>query len=170
MGGSLNSKVREYVQEMVGEEGMRVVNLLEERQEATDTEIAEELDAKPSHVRKVLYDLYANRVAEYHKEKDKETGWLTFFWELTPEEADEMLDQRREDLIGELEEALKFEEEHDFYVCPTGGERYDFPDAMELEFHCPEHGDNLEHLEENENIDILMQRIQQLREQGQAEG
>jgi transcription initiation factor TFIIE subunit alpha len=166
--GSLNQDVRDYVQETVGEEGMAVVDLLVEYGEATDSTLAEDLDRKPSHIRKVLYDLYANSVAEYEKKKDEDSGWLTFHWSLTPVEAQEAMQAEREELIGELEEALQFEQEHDFYVCPQGGERYDFTEAMELEFHCPDHEASLDHIDDNENIQILNRRIEQLRDRAES--
>lgn len=165
----LDRDLREYVETLVGDQGLQVLSYLEDHDEATDSEIAETLDAKPSHVRKVLYELYAARIAEYHKEKDSETGWLTFYWNLTPGEAAAELQERREEVIGELEEALRFEEEHDFYACPAGGERYQFEDAMELEFHCPDHDVTLDHVEDNENIQVLAKRIQMLRDEAHLE-
>src|ERR1051326_1801182 len=80
-------RVREYIQQLVGPEGSRIANALLTRKAATDSELAEELGEKPSHIRKVLYDLYEARIAEYHKEKDKETGWLTFYWQIDPHHA-----------------------------------------------------------------------------------
>lgn len=165
---SMNDDVRNYVRETVGEEGMEVVELLVEYGEATDSALAEDLDTKPSHIRKVLYDLYANSVAEYQKKKDEESGWLTFHWSLTLAEAQEAMRADREELIGELQEALRFEEQHDFYVCPDGGERFDFTEAMDMEFECPDHESDLDHLDDNENIQILSRRIEQLRNKAES--
>src|ERR687892_187978 len=79
-----DERVRQYIEALVGPQGARIANALMTRKEATDSELAEELGEKPSHIRKVLYDLYEARIAEYHKEKDKETGWLTFYWQIDP--------------------------------------------------------------------------------------
>src|SRR5688572_17937199 len=133
-------RVRQYIQTLVGPEGARIANALMSRKEATDSELAEELGEKPSHIRKVLYDLYEARIAEYHKEKDKETGWLTFYWQIDPQHAySTIADKARKDL-QQLQKALRYEEEHEFFVCPTGAEKFDFARATESDFQCPEHG------------------------------
>jgi len=156
-------RLKAYIEEAVGDEGMRIAELLLSREEATDTQIAEELGEKPSHVRKVLYNLYEARVADYHKEKDKETGWLTFYWYLTPDHVEHALEMRRKRELDRLEERLRFESEHEFFVCPTGHERFDFATATETDFHCPEHGEMLDAFDNAKEIEAIHARIEALR-------
>jgi len=161
---SLNDpKVKAYIEETVGPEGMRLVDLLAAKEEATDSELAEALGEKPSHIRKILYDLYEARIAEYHKEKDKETGWLTFYWHITPDHARYALAQKHKREIGKLEAMLRYEQEHDFFICPSGRERFDFSAATEQNFHCPEHGDILQAHDNQSEIQHIRARIQELK-------
>jgi len=152
-------RVRSYVAQLTGPEGLRIAEALMSRKEATDSELAEELNEKPSHIRKVLYDLYEARIAEYHKEKDKETGWLTFYWAIKPDHAAAtILDRTRKDL-AELKKALDFEQNHEFFICPDGAERFDFQRATEHSFHCPEHGSVLQQHDNVNELEQLRQRI-----------
>jgi transcription initiation factor TFIIE subunit alpha len=152
-------RVRQYIETLVGPEGARIANALMSRKEATDSELAEELGEKPSHIRKVLYDLYEARIAEYHKEKDKETGWLTFYWQIDPSHAYATIaDKARKDL-QQLQKALRYEEEHEFFVCPTGAEKFDFGRATESDFRCPEHGAILQQHDNRPDLEQLRQRV-----------
>ncbi|MEA3199602.1 MAG: transcription initiation factor subunit alpha [Thermoplasmata archaeon] len=149
-------------------ESVRIAEALLSRKEATDSELAEELGEKPSHIRKVLYDLYEARIAEYHKEKDKETGWLTFYWQINPQHASaHILDKARKDL-QQLTKALEYEETHEFFVCPQGAERFDFARATESDFHCPEHGAILQQHDNRRELDQLRERVEALRRESTA--
>lgn len=161
-------RVRSFVAQMSGPEGLRVADALLSRKEATDSELAEELNEKPSHIRKVLYDLYEARIAEYHKEKDKETGWLTFYWQIRPDHAAQtILEKTRKDL-KELNRALEFEQSHEFFICPQGAERFDFQRATESDFHCPEHGAILQQHDNKNELEALRLRIAALEKESRV--
>ena len=163
-------RVRQYIQQLVGPEGARIADALMSRKEATDSELAEELGAKPSHIRKVLYDLYEARIAEYHKEKDKETGWLTFYWQIDPAHAASTIaDKARKDL-AELKRALDFEATHEFFICPTGAEKFDFARATEASFQCPEHGVVLQQHDNHVELEALRARVAALELESRTAG
>jgi transcription initiation factor TFIIE subunit alpha len=155
-------KVRQYVEQLTGPEGARIADALMSRKEATDTELAEELGEKPSHIRRVLYDLYEARIAEYHKEKDKETGWLTFYWQIKPDHAIATIADRTRKELAQLNQALDFEKSHEFFICPQGAERFDFARATEASFSCPEHGVVLQQHDNKNELAQLKDRIQAL--------
>lgn len=155
-------RVRRYIQDEVGEEGLRLADILAEKGDATDVEIAEVLGAKPSHVRKILYDLYEARAAEYRKEKDKETGWLTFHWGMTPDQALYAVDQKVRREIGDLENRLRANEGVQFYSCPRGDARFEFTQAAEAEFRCPNHGDLLVAHDNRGEIEAMRLRLREL--------
>jgi transcription initiation factor TFIIE subunit alpha len=166
--GNEIERVRAYIQQLVGPEGMRVADALLSRKEATDSELAEELGEKPSHIRKVLYDLYEARIAEYHKEKDKETGWLTFFWQIKPDHATATLNERIRRDLAELSRTLEYEQTHEFFICPVGAERFDFGRATENDFHCPEHGAILEQHDNDREVEELRKRVDALKRESQS--
>ena len=160
-------RVRTFVAQISGPEGVRVADALLSRSEATDSELAEELGQKPSHIRKILYDLYEARVAEYHKEKDKETGWLTFYWQIKPDHAAaNILERARKDL-AELQRALTWEESNEFFICPDGAERFDFGRATEHDFHCPEHGKILQQHDNRTELEQLRARVEALKKEAE---
>lgn len=156
-------RVRQYIEQLTGPEGARLADALLSRKEATDTELAEELGEKPSHIRRILYDLYEARIAEYHKEKDKETGWLTFYWQIDPRHAYSTIADRTKRELAELNRALQFEESHEFFICPQGGERFDFERATEHSFQCPEHASILEQHDNHNELEQLRVRVEALR-------
>ena len=170
MDASSVERVRAYIQQLVGPEGARIADALLSRKEATDTELAEELGEKPSHIRKVLYDLYEARIAEYHKEKDKETGWLTFYWQIRPDHAHQtIVDKTRRDL-ADLKRALEFEETHEFFICPQGAEKFDFARATESDFQCPEHGAILQQHDNRHELEALRHRVAAMERESRTAG
>lgn len=169
MDGSVE-RVRQYIETLVGPQGARIAHALMSRKEATDSELAEELGEKPSHIRKVLYDLYEARIAEYHKEKDKETGWLTFYWKLDPQHAALAIAEKTRRDLAQLRQALEFEESHEFFVCPTGAEKFDFARATESDFHCPEHGAILQSHDNRHELEQLRQRVAALERETRTAG
>jgi transcription initiation factor TFIIE subunit alpha len=163
-------RVRQYIEQLVGPGGARIANALMSRKEATDSELAEELGEKPSHIRKVLYDLYEARIAEYHKEKDKDTGWLTFFWQIDPTHAAHAIAEKTRKDLKELQRALEYEQSHEFFICPSGGERFDFARATEADFHCPEHGVVLQQHDNKVELEALRQRVAALEREARTAG
>lgn len=155
-------RLRAYVVESAGEEGIRLIELFQDKPEATDSELAEKLGEKPSHVRKILYHLFEARIAEYTKEKDKETGWLTFFWHLTPQNAEHAIEQRRVRQIEGLRSQLEDEVGKDWYVCPKDATRYDFSAASDVEFHCGQCGTLLDHQDNEKLMAEIQKNIQAL--------
>ena len=162
------NKVRQYVEQLVGPEGARIAEALLSRKEATDSELAEELGQKPSHIRKVLYNLYEARIAEYHKEKDKETGWLTFYWQIDPAHATAAIAEKARKDLSELQRALDFEENHEWFICPHGAEKFDFKRATEHDFQCPEHKAVLQQHDNRHELEALRDRVAALRRETES--
>ena len=73
----LNKVVIGCLTQLVREEGVRVIKKLPEG-EVTDEKIAEITGADVQIVRRTLYILYETRLAVYRRERNKETGWLTY--------------------------------------------------------------------------------------------
>ena len=74
-----NFVVREYFKKRIGDEGLKIMMHVPEG-EITDEEIARLSDTKLTAVRKILYRLYENRIAEYRTERDDNSGWITYLW------------------------------------------------------------------------------------------
>ena len=161
-------RVKTYVEAHEGQEAVRVAEALMSRTEATDSELAEELGQKPSHIRRVLYALYEERLAEYHKEKDKETGWLTFYWQLNATTAASTIMAKARRNLADLQRNLEFEESNEFFICPSGKERFDFGQATECSFSCPEHGTMLESHDNSGELADLRDRVAALQSETES--
>ncbi|OKY77595.1 MAG: Transcription initiation factor IIE alpha subunit [Candidatus Methanohalarchaeum thermophilum] len=159
-----DSVVRKFIKEISGEEAIEVVKKLREKETATDEEIAEEVEFDLNNVRKILYKLYENGLAEYTRSRNQDTGWITYTWRLTLENADKVLQNRKEELLKNLKDKLEFETNNVFYACPEGHGKLPFKEASENNFKCPKCDSGLIHYENEETIEKLKERIEELKE------
>ncbi|MGN1185661.1 MAG: transcription factor E [Methanobrevibacter wolinii] len=120
----------------------------------TDEEIAEKTGIKLNTVRKILYKLYDAGLASYKRSKDPETQWFTYDWKFEPEEVNKKVEESLNDIIKELKEITENEENNLFFKCPDYHTRFDFADACEMGFTCPECG---EELIEDDNSEMIKQ-------------
>ena len=71
-----------------GEDATNVVNGLLKLETATDDEIAKESEVSLNVVRKVLYKLYDHSLITCTRERNDQTGWYTFRWQIQPSQLD----------------------------------------------------------------------------------
>lgn len=159
--------VRELISEKLGDDGVEILDQLAELGEATDTELSELLDKRTSQIRKALYGMYEERVADYEENRDPSNGWLTFVWQITPEQAMRSMEEARAKAAEEIRKEIAYEREKDFYACPNACARLPFEEAMDFEFACPDCGNQLEHEEPEARIEELNDQLQSL-EKGMA--
>lgn len=133
-------EVRDIVQAEMGEDGLTILENLAEMGSATDTDLAELLDTRTSTIRKALYQLYEQRIADYEENRDPSNGWLTFVWSYTPEQAMRSLEEAKQEAAQEIQAEIEATASQEHFVCPEGHTRLDFARAMDLEFHCPDCG------------------------------
>jgi transcription initiation factor TFIIE subunit alpha len=153
--------VLEFLEDLLGKGGIEVASIIQKR-EATDEEIAEELDVRINIVRRVLYRLYENRLATYKRTRDKNTGWYVYYWKLNLENAPKILNSIEKDYIHHLKETLVYEETNMFFSCANSCNRYTFSEAEELEFRCPDCDESLEYYDNSELIKTLKMQIEEL--------
>lgn len=120
----------------------------------TDEEIAEKTGIKLNTVRKILYRLYDAGLASYKRSKDPETQWFTYDWHFEPEEVNKKIEENLQKKIEDLENYTEYEENTLFFKCPENHTRFDFADAYEMGFTCPECG---EELTEDDNTEMINQ-------------
>lgn len=132
-----DKEAKQFLQEILGEEGLDVVRALIDR-EATDEELAEETGLKLNMVRKMLYKLYDYRLASYVRTKDKEIGWYVYTWKLDLARVFEILAVRKRRILEELAKKLEFETTHVFFSCKKDNSKVPFDIASETNFKCPQ--------------------------------
>ncbi|MHB9286290.1 transcription factor [Halobacteriales archaeon Cl-PHB] len=154
--------IQKYLHELVGPKGMPVAAAPPDG-EVTDEELAEELGLELNDVRRALFILYENDLASYRRLRDEDSGWLTYLWTFEYDNIPEALEDEMHRLLEALEERRDYEQTHEFYLCERCGIRFEFGEAMEFGFECPECGNEVESMENVRLVDAMDQRIEELR-------
>ena len=154
--------VQKYLHELVGPKGMPVAAAPPDG-EVTDEELAERLDLELNDVRRALFILYENDLATYRRVRDEDSGWLTYLWTFEYDNVPGNLREEMDHLLGALEERREYELENEFYLCEVCSIRFEFGEAMDLGFECPECGSPVEAMENTHLVDAMEERIENLR-------
>jgi transcription initiation factor TFIIE subunit alpha len=156
--------VQAYLAEVVGAEGMPVaMNPVEE--EIVDEDLAEDLDLDPKIVRRTLFILYENDLASYRRDRDEESGWYTYLWSFEYDNIPGKLNDEMRKLRDGLDERIEYERKNEFYICDIDGIRFEFEEAMDLSFNCPECGSPLEPMENDELVEAMEERHEELEDE-----
>jgi Transcription factor IIE (TFIIE), alpha subunit len=154
--------IQKYLHELVGAEGMPVAAAPPEG-EVTDEELAEELDLELNDVRRALFILYENDLASYRRVRDEDSGWLTYLWTFHYDNIPENLEAEMERLMEAIEEREEYERTHEFYLCEVCSIRFEFGEAMDQGFQCPECASPLESMDNDELVGAMEERLDTLR-------
>ncbi|WP_436935393.1 transcription factor E [Halovenus marina] len=153
--------IQKYLHELVGPKGMPVAAAPPDG-EVTDEELAEELGLELNDVRRALFILYENDLASYRRLRDEDSGWLTYLWTFEYDKIPEQLESEMERLLAALERRREYELENEFYLCEQCGIRFEFDEAMEFGFECPECGSSVDAMENTRLVDAMDERIEEL--------
>lgn len=156
--------IQKYLHELVGPKGMPVAAAPPDG-EVTDEELAEELGLELNDVRRALFILYENDLASYRRLRDEDSGWLTYLWTFEYEKIPENLAEEMDRLLNALEEREGYERNHEFYLCEVCSIRFEFGEAMDFGFECPECGSPLEAMDNDFLVNAMNHRIEELRDE-----
>jgi len=156
--------IQKYLHELVGPKGMPVAAAPPDG-EVTDEELAEELGLELNDVRRALFILYENDLASYRRLRDEDSGWLTYLWTFEYDKVPEQLEEEMHRLLAGLDERREYERTHEFYLCENCGIRFEFGEAMDVGFECPQCGSGLETMENTRLVDAMEERIGALRDE-----
>lgn len=143
--------ITENIKERIEKEGRNIDF------EPDDTEIL-----KLNTVRKTLYKLYSEKLAQFRRIRDKSTGWFIYYWWHEFDLLEEILMEKKKVLEQKLRERLQFEENNYFFICKdcqSSHTKYNFEEAFELNFRCPECGGPLEAQDNAKLIRFLKEKI-----------
>jgi transcription initiation factor TFIIE subunit alpha len=154
--------IQKYLHELVGPKGMPVAAAPPDG-EVTDEELAEELGLELNDVRRALFILYENDLASYRRLRDEDSGWLTYLWTFEYNKIPEQLEEEMHRLLDGIEQRREYELTNEFYLCEVCGIRFEFGEAMEFGFECPDCGSSLDAMENTRLIDAMEARIDELR-------
>ena len=156
--------IQKYLHELVGPKGMPVAAAPPDS-EVTDEELAEELGLELNDVRRALFILYENDLASYRRLRDEDSGWLTYLWTFEYDKIPEQLEEEMHRLLAALEGRHEYELQNEFYLCEQCGIRFEFDEAMEFGFECPQCGSSVEPMENTRLLDAMESRIEALRDE-----
>ncbi|QSG03256.1 transcription factor [Natranaeroarchaeum sulfidigenes] len=156
--------IQKYLHELVGPKGMPVAAAPPDG-EVTDEELAEELDMELNDVRRALFILYENDLATYRRLRDEDSGWLTYLWTFEYDKIPENLEEEMHRLYEALDERREYERNHEFYLCEVCSIRFEFGEAMDFGFECPECGSPVEAMENTHLVDAMDRRLENLRDE-----
>jgi len=155
----------DLLNQVAGEHGVVVAKSLFGK-ELTDEELAKRTSISVNLVRRILYDLYDNRVVGYRRVRDEDSGWYIYYWRFEPSRALDYLNIHKRQLLQRLEEKLEQERNTIFFSCNNGGcPKVSLEMAVENDFKCPACGNKLEQYDNSSTITTMEGRVQSLRQQ-----
>ena len=158
-----NKELIEIAMDIGGEEAVEVVKALEKMKEATDEELAEKTGIRVNTVRRILYQLNDQGLADFKRIRDPETGWYYYYWRLETKRLPEVIRAKKMAELKKLKEMLEEETSEIYYWCGTEGHpRLTFDEAMEYEFQCPICGKMLMQYDNSRIVEELKKRIEEL--------
>ena len=79
-GKKKDSKMKDVVSEVVGEDSLPIVDFLQGKSNISDFKIADKVDKDIHEVRNILYRLYNQNLVTYYRKKDRQKGWYISYW------------------------------------------------------------------------------------------
>ncbi len=136
------------------------------REYVKDTDIDFEPDDKEilklNTVRKTLYKLYSEKLAQFRRIRDKSTGWFIYYWWHAFDLFEEIFIEKKKLIESKLRDRLQFEENNYFFICKTcqkSSIKYNFDEAFERNFRCPDCASPLEAQDNQAIIGFLKNKI-----------
>ncbi len=154
----------ELLNRIAGEHGYRVAKMIF-GEELTDDAVAKRTGIQLPLVRRILYELYDNRVVSYRRVRDEGSGWYIYYWKMEPDRALDYINVNKRLLLQKLEEQLNREKSSMYFSCNNSDPKVPFDIATENDFKCPKCGGKLEPYDNSSIITSLERRVQALREQ-----
>lgn len=136
----------------------------EKEAEKAKENAAEENEITLNTVRKILFILYENKFTICHRERDANSGWLTFRWQINMDGIYHQIEREKKKLYRNLMKRKEYEDDNIFYVCPQNCLRLVFDEATETEFLCPLCGEDLVFQDNEKFKELLDKRIEEFEE------
>lgn len=159
----LSNKVTDdLIREVVGDDAVKLVNLLRNKTNVSEFKLAEKLKLTVNHVRNLLYRLQEHNLVTSVRRKDKKKGWYIYYWTFNAHQAKVLLSSLRKKKLEDLKNKLSTESLDSFFLCPKDATRLKVDYAMEHDFKCPECGSLLKQQENDQYLAKIKKEIQDL--------
>lgn len=149
-----------------GDDGIKIIDVLNEKDNITVEELAEITEIQINDVRKLLYRFYNHSLVTNRRFRDKETGWFIFQWSLQPELVEAYVQSIKQKILRKMEARLEYEITHEFYHCGDATcPNTTFEVAMETVFHCPKCNQPLHRIDNIQVVEFLEKKIEEIKEE-----
>src|SRR3989344_982403 len=155
---------KELVKEICGPASIKILELLEGKENVSEFILAENLDMNINELRTYLYKLSGNNLIYSTRKKDKEKGWYVYYWTFNFRHARDLLIKKKENQLDDIRNKLNHKEIPK-YVCPNNCTSLFLEDAMELEFKCSECNSLLKLKEIKYDENVLGKKIKEIEAQ-----
>lgn len=150
--------LRDIIQDDAENVNLIIICLLNGK--TTDNGIEEETGLRLNIVRRILYKLYDEGIATYKRSKDPETQWFTYEWKFELKRVNEVLTNKNQEVIDQLEKTIEEYETNTFFICPKDNELYTFEDATNRNFKCDYCNTTLELFDMKQTIKDIKKSLQ----------
>jgi len=156
----------ELVKDVAGPASVRILKLLEGKENVSEFILAENMDMNINELRTYLYKLSEHNLIYSTRKKDKTKGWYVYYWTFNFRHGRDLIIKNKEKQLEELKIKIN-NKEIPKYVCPNGCMSVYMEDAMEIEFKCRECNSLLRLKEVKYDEEVLKNKISEI--EGQLE-
>lgn len=134
MVGDKRGLVSEILYEMVGNEGIRLINIL--HKPATDLQLHDRTRIPITKIRTTLNILHKYNIVTYNSTRDEDRGWFKYTWELKGDCVDASVKSFLVSKLMKLKREYQEINQVDFFKCENGCIRISFTESYEGNFRC----------------------------------
>lgn len=156
--------LKDIVAHVAGPAAEGVVDLLYEKENVNEFNIAKKLNLTINQTRNILYKLSDEGLVSFIRKKDsKNGGWYTYFWTLDTEKGLSKLSEKIQHAIIQLEIELTNKMTKQFYFCPNGDMEISEEEALAHNFTCPECGEVFQRKDNEKEVNEIRGQIESSR-------
>lgn len=158
------SNAKEFINNISGEHGATLIGIyLNKTKPFSDEEVAEKLKMKVTQVRTVLNSLHYRGITHYTKTKNKDSGWYSYRWTVNEKRIAELLLEKNLEKLEKLEQKIDLESDYMFFSCTKECDKLQFEIAAEYEFKCPDCGEVMNSIDNEEELKKNKEKISNLK-------
>ncbi|MCW1301076.1 MAG: hypothetical protein QW507_00460 [Candidatus Nanoarchaeia archaeon] len=132
-----NEEIQDFLERIVGREGMEVVKILFEKGLVNEFKLAEMVNKEINDVRTILYKLYAHRLVTFSRKRERRRGWWIYSWEINFDRLFHLLKREKIKKLEMLRKRIAEEGSIQIFECPKCELRMGYEKALENLFTCP---------------------------------
>ena len=147
------------VDRLVGDGGFQIAVALLNQGGLTDEQLSEITGLSITAVRNILITLQNLGLLSLIKEKQKNTGWINYYWYAEPLSVKRFFKEQLRRSIIHLREYIKELKEGNIFYCQECGIKYIRDEAERNEFVCKVCGGELAPYEASKNLDNIVSEL-----------